>query len=79
VPAWKRTWGDLLAPIARLTLMQAAILAVADGKVHGSERVSLEKLALALDEDVEVLDGILAWAAEGREWMTRGEVLLAEV
>lgn len=77
-PAWKRAWGDLLAPIARLTLMQAAILSVADGKVHQSERVSLEKLALALDQDVSVLDAILAWAMEGRQWVARGEALLVE-
>ncbi len=78
-PAWKPAWGDLLAPIAQLSLMQAAILAVADGKVHRSERVSLEKLALALDQDASVLDTMLAWAEEGREWMKRGEALLGEV
>lgn len=78
-PAWKKAWGDLLAPIARLTLMQAAILSVADGVVHRSERVSLERLALALDQDAAALDAILAWAEEGREWLTRGEALLAEV
>ena len=76
-PTWKRSWGDLLEPIARLTLMQAAMLSVADGTVDGSERVTLERLAMALDEDAASLDAILAWAEAGRRWVKQGESLLA--
>ena len=77
-PDWKRNWGDLLQPVARLVLMQAAIMSVADGIVHRSERVTLEKLALALDQDIDVLDRVLAWAEEGQHWAERGAALLEE-
>jgi hypothetical protein len=78
VPEWKRSWAEILQPIGRLVLMEAAIMSVADGVVHRSERVSLEKLALALDEDLGVLERVLAWAAEGQQWSSRGVALMQE-
>lgn len=73
---WKRTWGDLLEPVSRYVLMQAAVMSWADDVVHRSERVTLERLAMALGEDLDTLDVVLDWAEEGRRWAQRGLDLL---
>jgi uncharacterized tellurite resistance protein B-like protein len=69
---WRRAWGELLAPIAPTVMLHAAVMVVADGRVHGSERVTLEKLAMALGCDTGAIDALLAWAEEGRQWCERG-------
>ena len=69
---WRRGWAELLQPIARHVLVHAALMAVADGRVHGAERVTLERLALALGCDTQCIEPLLVWAMEGRRWAERG-------
>jgi len=73
---WKASWGDLLVPLRRYVLMQAAVMSWADDIVHRSERVTLERLTMALGEDLDTLDHVLEWAEEGRRWALRGLTLL---
>lgn len=75
-PEWKRSWGEMLAPVASCVLLHVAVMVVADGRVHGAERVTLEKLTMALGCDTQVLDELLEWAMEGRRWAERGLELL---
>ena len=75
-PEWRKAWGEILRPVATCVLLQAAVMVVADGRVHGSERVTLEKLSMALGRDIGQLDELLIWADEGRRWAERGLDLL---
>jgi uncharacterized tellurite resistance protein B-like protein len=75
-PEWKTAWGELLSPVRRYVLMQAAMMSWADGQVHRAERVTLERLAMALGEDPDILDEVLDWAEAGRAWAERGLMLL---
>jgi len=73
---WKPAWGELLQPVRRYVLMQAAMMSWADGVVHRAERVTLERLAMALREDPDILEEVLDWAEVGHGWARRGLDLL---
>jgi len=75
---WKPAWAELLEPIGRYVLMQAAVMSWADDQVHRSERVTLERLAMSLGDDLDRLDDVLQWAEDGRRWAQRGLALLAD-
>lgn len=75
-PEWKTSWGRMLMPVRRYVLLQAAVMSWADGSVHRAERVMLERLTLALGEDLITLDAVLDWAEAGRAWAERGLALL---
>lgn len=74
---WKPAWTRILEPIAPYVLMQAALIAWADGELHDDERALLERLRRGLDLDPGVHDRVLRWAHDGYRWTMEGVALLA--
>lgn len=68
----------LLAPVARYALLQAALVAAADGVCHDHERAWLSRLAVAMDTDPAFVDRALSWALRGVQWLEEGRGLLGE-